>query len=176
MVRQYGLARVVLVVLVLLMYLAYDGSDARARSSADKGSFKTVTKDCAKRGSSGPANQGSLAGTDAALVLVSVVAVVVAIVISAIIVAGIVVLSASTTSTDTPVKLLVIAIVPTVATVPVLCASRKNAGGKQQRGDENQLADLHDVSWMRIRPAGCVRFQSCRSEGCFAITIPAERL
>src|SRR5579872_31973 len=133
------------------MLLAYHSSDARTGDTTDNGSFEAVTEDCAKYGSARSPDEGSLAGTDAALIAVTVVilavvvlaavvpavvvlavvvlaVVVPAVVVPAIVAAGVVVLPTSAAAANAPVERLVVSVIAMV--IPVLRTSGKDAGGE----------------------------------------------
>jgi len=146
------------------MRLADDGADARASGTADNGSFDALAEECAQYGPACPANEGSFAGTDAALVavIVAVLAVVVltvvipavvvltvlvltvvvltvtvpAVVVVVVVVVRVAVLSASAAAANAVVERLVVSVIVVVARIPVLGTSGKNADRQQQWRDE----------------------------------------
>jgi hypothetical protein len=123
---------VLVVVLVVLMHLTYDGSDAGSGCTTDKSPFEASAEDCAKYRSTRSTDEGSFAGTDAALVRLIVVATVVvsAIVVSAIVIARIVIVSSSTASTNPVVERGVVTVVVVVAMISVLGTGGQDAGGQ----------------------------------------------
>jgi hypothetical protein len=76
---------------MVLIRLAYDGSDSRASGTPNNGSFDALAEECAQDGPTCSADEGSFAWTDAALLAVTVI--VLTVVVSAVVVSAIVVLA-----------------------------------------------------------------------------------
>jgi hypothetical protein len=124
------LAGIILVPLVILVRLAYHGSDACSGRAADNRSLQAVAEERAECGSARSANEGSLARTNAALI--GVVAIVVSVVAAIVtpIIATIVVLPASAAVANAVVEPLIVSVVVSIP-IPVLGANGKDAGEQQ---------------------------------------------
>jgi len=116
--RSDGLAAIgaAVVVAIALRGLPGEGSDACACGSTDEGALEAFAEERAERGAARSADEGALAGPDAALVS-AVVVVVTAIVV---------VVAAAASVAD--------------AVVPVIALGHEGQGGrKEKRGDEDGL-------------------------------------
>ena len=116
------LAAVRVVIAVILVRFANDGSDARARRSPDDGSLQAAAEECAENRSARCADGRAFPWPDAALVAV------VATVISAMVVVRMpVVVPTAAPGANAVVELTLIA-----AVIPTLGVGRKNHCGKQR--------------------------------------------
>lgn len=129
------LAGIILILLVLLMYLADDGSNAGSGSTADDRALEAVAKERAKRGSACSSDKGALSWPDAALIVLVIPIVVGAIVVAiipAIVMSRIVVVPASAAVAHSSIERGIIPVAAIVASIPVpipiLSADRKQAG------------------------------------------------
>lgn len=103
---------IIVVVAIVLAYLTCDSADACTRSSADQRALQAFAEDGSQGRASGATDQGTLARSDSAAVLM---------VVMVVIVAGVVVIPSAPAIADTVVEL------PVIAVVIALCAEGKRA-------------------------------------------------